>query len=386
MAFNLTDDTTLNRVRYQLQLLLSNKSNVGHTHDRINGLKIVKSSSVPTTTDTTIITLYEPQTTSTNSTSAAKVLSNTKRVSSPVLNIDEYEDTLTLQSEDYIPFGMLVIEEDSIEEPEISEVERRLQDDPFDKEFIESLLIDAPEVTIDDLNLIVYWTIGDTISTGQEYGDYNLAVSTFYRDDEGNFKNPENVEYQIEKLDGSIIHSKTEVTSFNQILRPCTKIAVRVFFEGEDSVSDYSVPDIPFPIVSLRKDHETVTSYTGNIDSSYSSLSWNVYRDDLDKLSILLKTPEKYSSNIYKSISTARILNIDDVLSETYNSVSTMIDRLELDDKGMWNSLYSTSDGDSVFEVPYEYITRDDSDIYYLITMTTVDDTKLNMITELHII
>lgn len=386
MSYNLTNDVTLNRVRYRLQQLLSNKANINHTHDRVNGFKIVKSSTVPTTTDNTIITLYEPESNSSNNVAASRILSSIKRVSSRSLNVDNYEDELTLDSEIYIPFGVVVEDEVESQDLEVSEVEKRMQEDPFDKEFIESLLIDGPEVTIDDLNLVVYWSIKDTLSTGQEYGDYNLSVSTFYKDEEGNFKIPEGVEYQIENLNGDIIHSKTQASSFNQILRPCTKIAIRVFFDEEDSVSDYVVPDIPFPIVSLRKDYEVVTSYTGNISTSYSSLSWNVYRQDLDKLSILLKTPDKYSSNIYTSISVYRILNVEDVLSKTYNSVSSMLEKLELDNKGMYKSIYSTSDGDSVFEIPYEYITREDSDIYYLINMTTVDGTSLNLITELHII
>ena len=43
----------------KIKPLIDAKADVGHTHDRVNGYKIVVSSTVPTTTDTTIITFVK---------------------------------------------------------------------------------------------------------------------------------------------------------------------------------------------------------------------------------------------------------------------------------------------------------------------------------------
>ena len=43
----------------KIKTLLAGKSDTNHTHDRVNGYKIVVSTSVPTTNDTTIITFVK---------------------------------------------------------------------------------------------------------------------------------------------------------------------------------------------------------------------------------------------------------------------------------------------------------------------------------------
>lgn len=51
-----TDSTGLARVLTKLKTVLDGKADSFHSHDRVNGLKPVVSSSVPTTNDATIIT------------------------------------------------------------------------------------------------------------------------------------------------------------------------------------------------------------------------------------------------------------------------------------------------------------------------------------------
>ena len=50
------DTNTLIRFLNNMKALLNTKSNVNHTHEYVNGLKLVVSTTKPTTDDKTIIT------------------------------------------------------------------------------------------------------------------------------------------------------------------------------------------------------------------------------------------------------------------------------------------------------------------------------------------
>lgn len=54
-----TDSTGLLRVLTKLKTKLDEKAEMTHTHDRVNGLKPVVSNTIPTTSDTTIITFVK---------------------------------------------------------------------------------------------------------------------------------------------------------------------------------------------------------------------------------------------------------------------------------------------------------------------------------------
>ena len=51
------DETALTYLIKKIRLALDEKSGVDHTHDRVNGYKIVVSDTAPTVNDTSIITI-----------------------------------------------------------------------------------------------------------------------------------------------------------------------------------------------------------------------------------------------------------------------------------------------------------------------------------------
>lgn len=53
------DSTGAQYIITKVKTLLNGKSDTGHTHDRVNGYKIVVSTTVPTTNDQTIITFVK---------------------------------------------------------------------------------------------------------------------------------------------------------------------------------------------------------------------------------------------------------------------------------------------------------------------------------------
>lgn len=59
MAHKCTGDDALQRIFTNIKSLISTKSDTGHTHDRVNGYKIVVSTTVPTVNDTTVITIVK---------------------------------------------------------------------------------------------------------------------------------------------------------------------------------------------------------------------------------------------------------------------------------------------------------------------------------------
>ena len=59
-SYKLASLQTLNYMwTYKIKPLIDAKADVNHTHDRVNGIKIVVSTSIPTTDDTTIITFVK---------------------------------------------------------------------------------------------------------------------------------------------------------------------------------------------------------------------------------------------------------------------------------------------------------------------------------------
>ena len=54
------DGNSMSRFWYNLQQRLTQKADTTHTHDRVNGLKPVISSTAPTVNDSTIITFVKP--------------------------------------------------------------------------------------------------------------------------------------------------------------------------------------------------------------------------------------------------------------------------------------------------------------------------------------
>lgn len=54
------DGTSMSRFLYNLRQLIAQKADTSHTHERVNGLKPVISTTAPTTNDNTIITFVKP--------------------------------------------------------------------------------------------------------------------------------------------------------------------------------------------------------------------------------------------------------------------------------------------------------------------------------------
>jgi hypothetical protein len=59
MAHKCTGDEALQKIFTNLKSVLSGKSDTSHTHDRVNGYKIVVSDTAPTTDDKTVITIVK---------------------------------------------------------------------------------------------------------------------------------------------------------------------------------------------------------------------------------------------------------------------------------------------------------------------------------------
>lgn len=59
-SYKLASLQTLNYMwTYKIKPLIDAKADANHTHDRVNGIKIVVSTSIPTTDDATIITFVK---------------------------------------------------------------------------------------------------------------------------------------------------------------------------------------------------------------------------------------------------------------------------------------------------------------------------------------
>lgn len=59
MNFKGAGESSLKRFLVNLKTQLDGKADTSHTHDRVNGIKPVVSTTIPTTTDTTIITFVK---------------------------------------------------------------------------------------------------------------------------------------------------------------------------------------------------------------------------------------------------------------------------------------------------------------------------------------
>lgn len=57
MTIKYLGESALQRLVFKIKNALAEKSNEGHTHDRVNGYKIVVSNTVPTVNDGSIITI-----------------------------------------------------------------------------------------------------------------------------------------------------------------------------------------------------------------------------------------------------------------------------------------------------------------------------------------